>query len=98
MKPIIFHRDAKQETRDVALAYEATGDDLATDFRTELDAALARIRANPQMYAADSRQARTAPLHRFPYSIVYKEYTDYIWVAAFPHHRRKPGYWRRRKP
>ena len=64
----------------------------------ELDAALARIQQNPQMYAAESGSIRVCPLHRFPYSVYYEELADRIWVAAVGHQSRRPGYWARRRP
>ncbi len=39
-----------------------------------------------------------APLHRFPYSVIYEELADHIWVAAVGHHSRQPGYWACRRP
>ena len=37
---------------------------------------------------------------RFPFTIRYLELQDCIWIVAFAHTSRKPGYWkaRLRKP
>jgi toxin ParE1/3/4 len=35
-------------------------------------------------------------LHKFPFSVVYFERSDFIEVIAVAHHRRKPGYWWKR--
>ena len=32
----------------------------------------------------------------FPYDVVYRAHVDAIEVLALAHHRRRPGYWRRR--
>ena len=98
MKPIEFHPDAAEEAREAAAHYEAIRDELGADFRTELEAALACIRDNPLLYAAESGAIRVCPLHRFPYSIFYEDLEDRVWVAAVGHHRRRPGYWARRRP
>ena len=98
MKPIDFHADAAQEARDAAARYEGLRAGLGLDFRAELEAALVRIKQNPQLYAAESGSIRVCPLHRFPYSVFYQELADRIWVAAVGHHSRRPGYWRRRRP
>jgi plasmid stabilization system protein ParE len=98
VKPVVFHPDAAQEARDVVDYYEAARAGLGGDFQQELNAALARIQQNPQMYAAESGSIRICPLHRFPYSLYYEEFTDRIWVAAVGHQRRRPGYWARRRP
>jgi hypothetical protein len=98
VKPIVFHPDAAQEAGDAADYYEGLRAGLGDDFRAELDAALARIRQDPQLYAAESGSVRICPLHRFPYSVYYEELADRIWVAAVGHQSRRPGYWARRRP
>ncbi len=98
MKPIDFHPDAAQEANDAVDYYDGLRPGLGDDFRAELDAALARIQQNPQLYAAESGSIRICPLHRFPYSVYYEELADRIWVAAVGHQSRRPGYWARRKP
>jgi hypothetical protein len=98
MKPIDFHPDAAAEAREAAVHYEGVRAGLGTDSQAELDAALARIRDNPLMYAAESGAIRICPLHRFPYSIFYEDMADRVWVAAIGHHHRRPGYWARRRP
>jgi toxin ParE1/3/4 len=70
---------------------------LGDDFRKELSDALARVQDNPFMHAAESGSLRIAPLHRFPYSLIYEDLPDRIWIAAVAHHSRRPGYWSRRR-
>jgi len=98
VKPIEFHPDAAQEANDAVDYYDGLRAGLGDDFRTELEAALARIQQNPQLYAAERGAIRACPLNRFPYSVYYEEMADRIWVAAIAHHSRRPGYWARRKP
>ena len=98
MKPIVFHPDAAREARDAVDYYEGVRPGLGDDFQAELDAALARIQQNPQLYAAESDSIRICPLRRFPYSVYYEELVDRIWVATVGHQHRRPGYWSRRRP
>ena len=35
-------------------------------------------------------------LPRLPYSVIYHESDDEVRIIAFAHHKRKPGYWKRR--
>jgi toxin ParE1/3/4 len=98
MKPAEFHPDAAEETREAAAHYEKVRAELGADFKAELGAALARIRNNPRLYAAESGTVRVCPLQRFPYSVFYEDLADRIWVAAVGHHRRRPGYWAQRRP
>jgi plasmid stabilization system protein ParE len=97
VKSVEFHPDAAQEVQDAAAHYERLRAGLGDDFRAEVDAALARIQQNPQLYATESGSIRVCPLHRFPYSIFYEELDDRIWVAAVGHQARRPGYWARRR-
>lgn len=39
---------------------------------------------------------RTARIKGFPYSIVYLVDGDQLVIIAYPHDRRRPGYWMRR--
>ena len=98
MKPVEFHPAAFREARAAALRYESLRTGLGADFRAELAAALNRVQQNPQLYAAESGAIRMCLLHRFPYSIVYEELADRVWVAAVAHQSRRPGYWKRRRP
>lgn len=98
MKPAEFHPDAAEEAREAAAYYENIRTGLGVDFQTELDRALARLRDNPLLYAAETGAIRVCPLQRFPYSIFYEDLADRVWIAAVGHHRRRPGYWARRRP
>ncbi len=97
MKPIDFHPDAAQEASDAVDYYDWLRSGLGGHFRSELEAALARIQQNPQLYAVGSGSIRLCPLHRFPYSLYYDELADRIWVSAVAHQSRRPGYWAHRQ-
>lgn len=99
MKPFILHADAEAELREALEHYEQRRAGLGGEFREEFEAALERVRQNPQLYAAeDESGARYCPLRRFPYTLVYVDIDDHIWIAAVAHQRRRPGYWTRRQP
>ncbi len=98
MKPAIFHPDAALEARQAASRYEERREGLGEEFRDELKATLARVQDNPLLYAVESGALRMAPLHRFPYSLVYEDLPDHVWIAAVAHASRRPGYWSRRRP
>ena len=98
MKPLVLHADAEVELREALDFYEVRRLNLGGEFRQEFEAALQRVRENPQAYAADDDAgARSCPLRRFPYALVYVELDDRIWVAAKAlHQRRRPRYSARR--
>ena len=43
--------------------------------------------------AAGVRGVKRLVLRRFPYSIIVSERNTEIFVIAFAHHARRPGYW-----
>ena len=98
MKAIVFHPDAAQEAHDAADYYEGKLKGLGYDFRQALDAALLRVRQDPQWFAIVSGNIRACSLHRFPFSLYFEELADKIWVAAVGHQSRRPGYWKLRRP
>jgi toxin ParE1/3/4 len=99
VKSVTLHADAEAELRETLDYYESRRSGLGGEFRREFEAALERVRENPQLYAAeDDTGVRYCPLHRFPYTLVYVELDDRIWVAAVANQRRRPRYWARRRP
>jgi tRNA (Thr-GGU) A37 N-methylase len=45
---------------------------------------------------ATSPNASCVLSREFPYSVVYLEQLDCVWIVAVMHAKRKPGYWRER--
>ncbi len=78
MKPVRYHRLARQEIDLIAKYYRAINLQLGIDFARELERILGLIQANPQMYAIEQANLRLAPMRRFRYSIIYKELPDQI--------------------
>jgi hypothetical protein len=56
----------------------------------------APLAASPIVNIPTSIGARQIFVKRFPYSIIFIEHGEDLWVVAFAHHRRTPGYWRER--
>ena len=53
MKPVTLHADAEAELRKALDDYERQRTGLGGEFRQEFEAALQRVRENPQAYAAE---------------------------------------------
>ena len=99
MKPVIFHTEAIRETRKSIAHYELQRENLGREFRIEVEAAVERLRRNPRIYPLhDDKGTRKLVLRRFPFTIFFVELEDSFWVAAVAHHKRRPGYWARRRP
>lgn len=72
---------------------------LHEEAEAELREALERVRENPLLYASeDDDGIRACPLRRFPYTLVFVDLDDHIWIAALAHQRRRPRYWAKRRP
>jgi toxin ParE1/3/4 len=59
--------------------------------------ALARLSASPGLGTPAPGGVRILPIHRFPLSLVYRVQGDELRVIAVAAHRRRPGYWARRR-
>lgn len=99
MKEAILHRGAKKEL-DKAVAYNnRKRPGLGQGLLDEVLAALGKLESDPGIGARYRNTTRRFyRLKRFRYVIYYAEFEKNIWIAAIAHERRRPGYWRRRKP
>jgi toxin ParE1/3/4 len=99
MKPAIFHPEAEAEFRGAIAYYEGQREGLGGEYRAEIEAAVGRIRRNPITFPLhDKRGTRKCRVHRFPYTVYYLEFDEFLWVASVAHHRRRPNYWAGRTP
>ena len=99
MKPITFHPRAEAEYLAAIDYYEGERQGLGLEFQAEVEQAVAAIRRDPQRYPVyEEEDVRQYIVRRFPYSIVYGDLEDRIWIAAVAHHSRRPGYWASRRP
>jgi plasmid stabilization system protein ParE len=96
--PIGLHRLAVEEARAERRYYARMSSALANRFLAELDEAIARVSANPQIWPAHHHHTRICRLRRFPFYLVFLEEPSTVLVLAVAHNNRNPGYWRRRIP
>ena len=74
--------------------YEGKVKGLGRDFLKEIQHAVIAIRESPQRFPKKTKSTRHCLLKRFPYSIVFLEHKETIFIVAIAHGRRKPNYWR----
>lgn len=99
MKPVLFHSEARRETRLAVAHYEEQRENLGRELRIEIEAAVQRLRRNPQAYPFyDNQGTRKLVLRRFPFTLFFVELESSFWVAAVAHHKRRPAYWMGRRP
>lgn len=94
--PIAVRPAAEEDLTTAHDWYESRQAGLGGEFQDAADATIARIRDNPELYAANRKGVRQAPIHRFPYVVYYLILDDAIEVFAVLHTRRHPRAWRSR--
>jgi plasmid stabilization system protein ParE len=65
---------------------------LGEELRTEVYAAIERVRSNPSQYAIVKRGMRRCLVRRFPYAVLFRILDEEaVRVLVIRHHRRHPG-------
>lgn len=90
---VIFSSEARQEFEEAENYYNRVASHLGSLLRSEVRAALRRIRSWPLSCPVESGEVRRLTLTRFPYKLLYSVETDYLYVAAVAHQHRMPNYW-----
>ena len=98
---LIVLDEAEDELIEAEKWYERQRRGLGREFRTAIDEGMERLlkaplAASPIVNLPPSIGARRVLVKRFTYSIVFIEHGEDLWVVAFAHHHRRPGYWRER--
>ena len=93
MAELIYHAEAKAETREAAEFYESCRPGLGRDFLSAIESAIERILQFPEGGQRIRGAFRRVLLRRFPYGIIYSLQGEAICIVAVMHLARKPGYW-----
>ena len=101
MRALRIHEAAANEAVEAAAWYEKERPGLGEEFEHAIDAALDLLEEEivplmPVSGVAGTRGVKRLILRRFPYSLIVHERDAEIFVIAFAHHSRQPGYWRDR--
>ncbi|SNS91032.1 hypothetical protein SAMN06309944_1330 [Micrococcales bacterium KH10] len=95
------HRDAIEEYRRAAQWYEEKRPGWGDVFMDAVDAAVDSIRDPSVNWGFYRNQERSPQLYSrsvagFPFKIVYLRSGREIYVLAYAHERKRPGYWSER--
>jgi hypothetical protein len=93
---LIYHPEAAREYREAAEYYSDIEQGLGGRFFDEMEGLLMDIRHAPECYRLFDPPARRHFSDVFPYAVIYLERDDHLWVVAFMHMKRRPGYWKER--
>lgn len=97
MKPVRFHDEARAEIAHETLYYNSISKALAEQFVKAVENAVALASEFPGMGTTYKYGTRRFYPRKFPFSVVYLERADEIYVLALAPFARKPGYWRTRR-
>jgi len=99
VKRVVLHSEARAELTQAVAYYEEQTPGLGLDFLFAVERAVAQIQENPHFGARyKDTEFRNFVIRRFPYVIFYTEWEEAIWVVAVAHGKRRPDYWRTRRP
>ncbi len=96
MKPILIDSDAENELSDSVAFYERRQPGLGLEFELAAREAVQTIQADPDRHPLQKNGTRRLVMERFTFVIHYVDLPGTIWILAFAHTSRKPGYWLRR--
>lgn len=90
---ILVSSIAEAELAEALEYYEGESPGLGAELLREYEAALKRIRMQPQAWRKIGPNCRRSLLRRFPYGIVYSASANQITITAFMALKRDPGRW-----
>ena len=96
MKPIHFHPDVESDIKGSFSWYEDELEGLGLQFISELEQGFDAISFTPATWVTFEHDFRRYILARFPFSVVYKEEENEVYVVAVMHNSRNPEYWKER--
>ena len=96
MKPHIFHPEAGEEYTQAVEHYAAVAPELGGRFFDEIERLIQEICRQPDRFLRFSPPTQRALARKFPYSVVYLDEPERVWIVAVMHAKRRPGYWRKR--
>jgi len=93
MQRLKFHPDVAMDIKDSYKWYEEQSIGLGEDFLDEVESSYQAIIDFPNTWVPFSYGFRRYLLSRFPYSVVYKNDGDIIYIVTIMHNSRKPDFW-----
>ena len=96
MKPHVFHPAADEEYFRAVQFYVAVAPELGRRLYDEIERLIQEVRLQPERFSRFSPPAQRALARKFPYSVVYLNQPDRVWIVAVMHAKQRPGYWRER--
>ena len=96
MANLKFHPQVSSEIKSSYNWYQKQAEGLGEDFLNELKSAYQAIVEFPKAWPPFKKGFRRFILSKFPFSVIYKENENNVFVVAVMHNSRRPGYWLKR--
>ena len=93
MLKLVFHPDVSFEIKASYNWYQKQAEGLGEDFINELELAYQAIIEFPETWLPFQKSFRRFLLSKFPFSVIYRQRDNIIYVVAVMHNSRKPEYW-----
>ena len=88
-----FHPDAEKDIAEAAAFYESEGSSkLAAMFVAEIKRAVNVLLEFPGLGTPRANGRKFFPVRVFPYSLIYRQTKDGIYILVVRRHRRRPGF------
>lgn len=94
--PLLLWPETRVDIREARGWYEKQRQGLGNEFLATVREALSRVEEAPLQFPRIRGEVRRAPLHRFPYAILYIPEAEHTVVLACFHARRNPKVWQAR--
>jgi plasmid stabilization system protein ParE len=99
VRVVEFHPQAEREIASAERWYHRRSPSVAQRLLQAFDEAVQRITTAAEQGSPYQQNYRWMRVKRFPYVIYYEVRDPHpVYVYAVAHTRRRPGYWRRRRP
>jgi hypothetical protein len=92
----LLHPEADEELAGAVRYYSEISPELGVRFYHEMERLFREVCADPQRFRKFDPPARRHFGRDFPYAVIFLEKSDYLWILAVMHMKRRPGYWRQR--
>jgi toxin ParE1/3/4 len=98
LKRVIFHSEAEWDLHQGIIFYERERPGLGRELRQEVEATVRRIQQNPRAFPLQAdKETRKGLVRRFPYTIIFIDLEEALWIVAVAHQKRHPQYWSGRR-
>ena len=92
----VIHPEADAELAEAVVYYRQVEPELGARFYREMERLIIGVCAGPQRFRKFAPPARRHFSSQFPYTIIYLDKPDHIWIVAVMHLKQRPGYWKGR--